>query len=138
MPTLKDQLILHEKLVLKPYQDTVGKWTIGVGRNISDRGISKETAMQMLDEDIHECQLDLATFPWFNQLDPIRKKVLLDMRFNLGPSRFRGFKNTLKAVAEGRYEDASKGMLNSLWAKQTKSRAIRLAKMMRDGKDYND
>lgn len=136
MPSIKDQLILHEKLTLKPYIDTVGKITIGVGRNLTDRGIKMTLALDWLDEDIAESEKDLATFPWYESLDPIRKKVLIDMRFNLGPSRFRDFKNTLKAVSEGRWEDASKGMLASLWARQTKSRAIRLAKMMKDGLDY--
>lgn len=136
MPSIKDQLILHEKLTLKPYIDTVGKITIGVGRNLTDRGIKMTLALDWLDEDIAEAEKDLVTFPWYEKLDPIRKKVLIDMRFNLGPYRFRGFKNTLKAVSEGRWEDASKGMLSSLWARQTKSRAIRLAKMMKDGLDY--
>ena len=130
------QLMLHEGERLKPYTDSVGKTTIGIGRNLTDRGISKETSRQMLEEDILDCWTDLNTFKWFNDLDDIRKSVLLDLRFNLGPYRFRGFKNTLKAVSEGRWEDASKGMLSSLWARQTKSRAVRLAKMMKDGVDY--
>lgn len=136
MPTIKDQLILHEDLRLKPYVDTVGKMTIGVGRNLDDKGISNLTAMQMLDEDIKECVDDLRGFVWWLNLDDIRKRVLIDMRFNLGPAGFRKFKNTLKAVSEGRYSDAADGMLNSLWAKQVKSRAIRLANMMRTGRDY--
>jgi lysozyme len=55
------------------------------------------------------------------------------MRFNLGPTRFRGFKNMLKAVKDSRFVDASNAMLNSKWAKQVKGRAKRLAKMMSDG-----
>lgn len=33
----KKQLILHESEELKLYKDTVGKYTIGIGRNLSDR-----------------------------------------------------------------------------------------------------
>ena len=58
-----------------------------------------------------------------------------DMAFNMG-YRVLQFKNTMKAVEEGRYEDAAKGMLASKWAKQTKSRAVRLAEMMKTGRDY--
>ena len=137
MATLKEQLELHEGIRKFPYQDTVGKWTIGVGRNLTDKGISDTTIAQMLDEDLIECIADLGSFSWFSSLDYIRQRVLIDMRFNLGSSGFRGFKNTLKAVGEGRYIDASNGMLASKWAKQTKTRAVRLAIMMRDGKDYD-
>ena len=35
-----DQLRRDEGVRFKPYQDTVGKWTIGVGRNLSDKGIN--------------------------------------------------------------------------------------------------
>ena len=127
------QLIFHEGERLTPYQDTVGKWTIGVGRNLTDRGISVHTSRQMLDEDITECETDLYTFGWYQALTPLRQRVLLDMRFNLGPSRFRQFKNTLGAVARGDYEAASRGMLASKWAKQVGARAVRLAEWMRRG-----
>ncbi len=136
MPTIKDQLILHENLKLKVYKDTMGIETIGVGRNLRDKGISNLTAMQMLDEDIKECVDDLRSFVWWLNLDDIRKRVLIDMRFNLGPTGLRKFKNTLKAVSEGRYSDAADGMMKSLWAKQVKGRAIRLSRMMRSGTDY--
>jgi len=33
---IEDQLILHEGRRLKPYKDTVGKWTVGIGRNFND------------------------------------------------------------------------------------------------------
>ena len=53
MKRMREQLILHEGLKLTPYRCTSDKLTIGVGRNLDDRGISEETAMQMLDEDIN-------------------------------------------------------------------------------------
>ena len=37
-----DKLIAHEGMVLTVYQDTLGIDTIGIGRNLKDRGISKE------------------------------------------------------------------------------------------------
>lgn len=51
---LKDMLIRHEGLKLKPYRDTVGKLTIGAGRNLNDLGISEREAMFLLDNDIME------------------------------------------------------------------------------------
>ena len=49
---LKDMLIRHEGLKLKPYLCTAGKLTIGVGRNIQDRGITYQEAMMLLENDI--------------------------------------------------------------------------------------
>ena len=132
---LKLQLMRHEGVRLKPYLDTVGKWTIGCGRNISDKGITHDEALFLLENDLDECIHDLSVFPWFVALDPVRQRVVIDMRFNLGPSRLRSFKHTLAAVARGDYEAAAKGMLKSLWAKQVGQRAIRLAAMMRSGRD---
>lgn len=132
---LKLQLMRHEGIRLKPYLDTVGKWTIGVGRNLSDVGISHDEAQFLLENDIDACVRDCATFPWFADLDPVRQRVIVDMRFNLGPSKLRGFTNTLAAVGRGDYAQATRGMLASKWAKQVKGRAVRLAEMMRTGKE---
>lgn len=130
---LIDQLVLHEGLRLKPYTDTVGKLTIGVGRNLTDVGISEEEAHVLLDHDLDQCVADLATFDWFHRLDAIRQRVLIDMRFNLGPSRFRAFKQTLAAVASGDYVKASDSMLKSKWSQQVGQRARTLARMMATG-----
>jgi lysozyme len=131
---LKAQLILGEGLRTKVYKDSLGIETIGVGRNLRDKGISQAEVQFLLDNDINECEADLRAFlPYFDDLDDTRQRVLLEMRFNLGPSRFRGFKNMLKAVKESRFSDASEAMLASKWAKQVKGRAKRLALMMKNG-----
>lgn len=132
---LRAQLMLHEGVRRFPYTDTVGKLTIGVGRNLTDVGISNAEALVLLDNDLDACIHDLVTFPWFLELDAVRQRVLVDMRFNLGPTGLRTFRNTLAAVARRDYEAAAKGMLQSLWAKQVGGRAIRLATMMRAGVD---
>lgn len=132
--SLKDQLILHEGMKLKPYQDTVGKTTIGVGRNLDDRGISMHEAMFLLDNDIQAVENDLDRhLPWWRSLSEARQLVLADMTFNLGIGRLLGFKNTLAAMQTGDYEAAARGMLASKWAGQVGKRAQRLARMMREG-----
>ena len=105
--TLIDQLIQHEGLLLKPYMDTVGKITIGCGRNLSDVGISHAEAMMLLDHDLDAAVADLASFPWFATLDAVRQRAVCDMRFNLGPSRFRSFKRMLRMMSEGDYPRAA-------------------------------
>jgi lysozyme len=131
--TLWDLIELHEGRRAKPYQDTVGKWTVGVGRNLTDKGLSDSEIDYLLMNDIRECTDDLQTFLWWDDLDEVRRNVLIDMRFNLGPSRFRGFKATLAAVAMGDYVTASDQMRKSKWYRQVKGRGERLARMMSTG-----
>lgn len=135
MAALREQLIRHEGLRLKPYTDTVGKLTIGIGRNLTDRGISREEAEALLDNDIVLVVDGLSReLPWWSGLDDVRQLVLADMAFNLGLAGLLRFKNTLAYVKAGRYSDAADNMLMSRWAGQVGIRAIRLANMMRSGK----
>lgn len=129
---IRDQLIIHEGMRLKPYKDNVGKLTIGVGRNLDDVGISREEAMQLLDNDINIVMdsLDLA-LPWWRTLDDLRSRAIIDMVFNLGITRFLGFKQMLIALKAKQYDLAAQEMLDSKWAKQVGIRAQTLAAMMR-------
>ena len=137
MATLDEQLLLHEGLHLKPYVDTVGKLTVGVGRNLSDVGLSLLEAGTLLQDDIERATALVARFPWFFDLDPVRTKVLIDMAFNLG-SKLLSFKLFLAAMARLDYNVAANEMLASIWAKQLPQRANRLATMMRTGHDYDE
>lgn len=131
---LISELTADEGLRLKPYECTAGKLTIGIGRNIEDKGISKKEAEYLLNNDIDEVisQLD-AKLPWWRNMTDARQRVLCNMCFNLGISGLLYFKNTLASMQARKYDDAAKGMLSSLWAKQVGARAQRLAKMMREG-----
>lgn len=131
---LAKELIVDEGLKLKPYYCTAGKLTIGVGRNLEDRGITPAEATHMLTNDIAAITQDLnRALPWWTNLSENRQRVLANMAFNLGISRLLGFKNALTLMKIAKYEDAAKEMLDSNWARQVGPRAIRLAKMMRDG-----
>ena len=104
------QLIRHEGLRLFPYTDTVGKVTIGVGRNLTDVGISESEAYLLLDNDLDEVLCDLEDFPWFTGLNSVRQLVVADMRFNLGPLGFRKFTRTLASIESGQYAKAATEM----------------------------
>ena len=133
---IKEQLIRHEGLRLKPYRCTAGKLTIGYGRNLDDNGISKSEAYVLLENDIQNCERQLLDeIPEiYNCLDEARKSVLLNMCFNLGIAGLLGFNNTLAFVKAGDWERAANGMLASKWAKQVGRRAIELSELMRKGK----
>ena len=136
MNRIKAQLVRHEGLRLKPYRCTAGKLTIGYGRNLDDKGISKSEAYELLANDIRSCgeQLIDEIPEIYSGLDEVRKSVLLNMCFNLGIGGLLEFKNTLAFVAAGDWERAANGMLASKWAKQVGHRAIELSELMRKGK----
>ncbi|MPZ20124.1 MAG: lysozyme [Luteitalea sp.] len=132
---LVSQLVLHEGLKRRPYRCTAGKLTVGIGRNLEDRDLSDAAITLLVTEDIDECEADLADhFAWFSKLDSIRQRALLDLRFNLGPSRFRGFRKMLTALEAGDYGEAAAQMVDSDWATQVqRSRVTRLVAMLRTG-----
>lgn len=133
---LQQQLLRDEGLRLKVYVDTVGKRTIGVGRNLDDVGITNSEALLLLDHDIDRAeQACVSVFPWFGDLDPVRQRVLINMTFNLGIGSLQTFTHTLEAVKDGRYKTAALAMVNSKWAQQVGARAVRLASMMESGVD---
>lgn len=132
---LESQLIRDEGLRLKPYRDTVGKLTIGIGRNLDDVGISECEAKVMLRNDIAKAKQEMQNFAWFNALNPARKRAILNMHFNLGLGRLLGFKRMISALNRGDCMQAAHEALDSKWAHQVGKRAIRIAEAIRNGTD---
>lgn len=131
---MKAELRADEGERLKPYKDTVGKLTIGVGRNLDDVGISEEESGYLLGNDIDRTMMALDNaLPWWRQLDEVRQRVVVNMAFNMGVRGLLLFKQTLAAMQSGDYSHAADQMLNSTWATQVGLRASRLSKMMREG-----
>jgi len=134
---LKQQIKLHEGVEYRAYEDTQGILTIGVGRNLEDRGLSAEEVDYLLNNDIKICVKELkGNFDWYDDLDDIRKRVLVDMMFNLGMPRLKGFVKMLEAIEAGAWGAAAEEMLDSTWARQVGNRADRLSEMMETGTDY--
>lgn len=132
-----DQLKIDEGFRSYAYQDTEGFWTIGYGRLIDKRlggGITEDEAEYLLRNDIESKKKDLLDhLPWAKTLDPVRQDVLINMCFNLGIGRLKKFSKTLALIRYGDYQQASKEMLRSKWARQVGARADRLSKMMETG-----
>ena len=131
--TLVCEIMRDEAVRLKPYHCTEGKLTIGVGRNLDDRGISEDEAAYMLANDLNDCIREAQCFTWFNELTDARKRVIVNMIFNLGINRFRKFKKTIEYIEDRRYVKASIEMMDSKWARQVGKRADRLSEMMKNG-----
>jgi len=132
--TLLTELKRDEGVRLKPYLDTVGKITIGIGRNLTDVGLSQSECEILLHNDIEQTLTWLdRNLPWWKTLDAVRQRVLINMTFNLS-GKLLTFGHTLTAMQHGDYAAAAKEMLNSKWANQVGQRAQRLANAMRTGK----
>jgi lysozyme len=134
MASLEDQLITHEGLELKPYQCTADKLTIGVGRNIEDRGITEDEARYLLKNDIKIVEDELLSKkPMVAELDAVRQRVLVDMGFNLGIPTLLKFQNMWLAIEQEDFIQASIEMMDSRWARQVGQRAHKLSEAMRIG-----
>jgi lysozyme len=122
----------------RPYLDTVGKVSIGVGRNLDDVGLSEDEIELLLINDITRTVADLDRhLPWWRGLSLVRQRVMVNMAFNMGIGTaergLRSFRNTLTKIQAGDYEGAARGMAGSKWARQVGARATRLCQMMREG-----
>ena len=136
---LIDQLIHHEGMECFPYVDTVGKTTIGVGRNLTDRGLSQAECRYLLANDIEISISELErSFNWFSKLDDTRQAALVDLHFNLGLNRLKTFKKTLRLIEEcmlgdDLWDKVAAELLDSRWATQVGQRAHTLARMLELG-----
>jgi lysozyme len=134
---LAEMLEDEEARVKHAYLDSEGYLTIGIGRLIDKKkggGLSDDEIDYLLANDIRNKTREvLKALPWVADLDEVRRNVLIAMSFQMGTDGLLKFVNTLAMVKAERYDSAAKGMLNSLWARQTPKRAVRMAEMMRTG-----
>ena len=152
---LKDELIIDEGIRLFPYLDSEKIWSIGVGRNLEDnglspselfflgiklkdkfeiiellkkRGLTKDEVLYLLDNDVDRVISELENkLPWLSNKPDVVKYVLCNMCFNMGIYRLLKFKDTLTLLKSDKYKEASIEMLNSKWPSQVGKRATRLS-----------
>ena len=153
--TFVEKVRQHEGLVLTVYKDTLGIDTIGIGRNLEGRGISKAEldymdipsidavyehgiteadAYYLATNDIAIVENELTRAkPCVYDLDAVRQLIVMDMAFNMGVPRLCKFKKMWAAIEAGDFDTASVEMLDSRWARQVKSRATKLSDAMKKG-----
>jgi lysozyme len=120
---VKDFIIKHEGISLKPYYCPAGKLSIGVGRNLQDNGITYDEVVYLLENDIDRCIRELKEiFKDFNELPENIQIALIDMIFNLGKTRFLQFQNLIQAVKDRDFQKASEEAKDSRWCKQVGKR----------------
>ena len=130
---LIEQISRDEGRRSKPYTDTVGKLTVGVGRNLTDVGLSEDEIDYLLANDIKRAQDGLSSYPWYTALDPIRQAAITNLAFNLGIHGLLGFPHFLSAVAKQDWVTAASELANSVWARQVGARATRIEQQILSG-----
>ena len=134
MEKLIESIKHHEGCSLTPYEDTEGILTIGYGHNLR-YGISLATANQILREDISKAIDSFWRLPFAVILNcnTERRRVLVEMLYNLGFERMLEFRKMLGALEASDFQLAADEMLDSKWARQVGQRAKTLADTMRTG-----
>jgi lysozyme len=122
----------HEDRKKKIYKCTAGKWTGGVGRNLEDVGFSDDEIDLMFANDLKRAQDAASKYPWFADLSEVRQAAVLDLLFNLGPTRFAGFRNFIQAMSLNQYAWAAAELRDSKWFSQVGRRGPRIASMIRN------
>lgn len=126
----------------QPYDDAtgkkliapIGKVTIGYGINTDDSPLTEEEATLILELRLKKLTEQLKKeLVFFSALSQNRQIALTDMAYNMGIGGLLSFKNTLKLMQQGNFEQAANNVLVSNYAKQVPSRAKRNADLIKKG-----
>lgn len=149
-------LTVNEGKKLKVYLDTKRILTVGIGCNIQANNTLPIIGRKLskLNEPItnDECSLlfkslfyKVSVQPLYthlpdlmDSLDSIRRVALLDLCYNMGWGVLSDFKNTLKYLKLGDYNQAAKNLEGSKWFKQVGLRGPRIVYMVQYGKLHPD
>lgn len=148
----------NEGFETKPYKDSKGIWTIGVGLNLEDdeakellesSGVNYKELMERKDSEnplqlsqeqaekilrlttlraVYECK---TAYPGYDRYPQHVKEVLLDLMFNMGPETLSTFTRFNSNIKNGTYKDAADLLLKSAYANQVGDRAVRNADKLR-------
>jgi lysozyme len=138
----KDMIMAHEGVRNKPYKDSLGLWTVGVGHLIGDgktlpdawnREFSNEEVMAMFDEDYQHHRKAAEGISGFDKFNSAGQAALTDLTFNMGPGWISRFPNTGKNIAQGNAAGAAAGLTDSKWYGQVGSRAPQVVGLISQG-----
>jgi len=133
---LIEMLRRHEGVRDKVYLCSAGYETIGVGRNISEDGLglSEDEIDYLLNNDIKRVREELTEeYYWFAGLNDARQDAMIDLSFNLGQTRLRGFVKALEAMSREEFENAADEFMDSKWSEQVGDRALEVTEIIRTG-----
>ena len=116
----------------KVYKCTEGYDTIGYGFAIKDLELDEDICHQILVKILNDL-IDNANdkFPFLLELPDEKADIVYEMIYQMGLNGVSRFKKMLKALEDQDFEKASVEMLDSLWAKQTPNRALKMSNKMK-------
>lgn len=145
----------HEGRRLTVYQDSLGIPTIGIGLNMDypiarqlcegcgadyDALLAGTASLTGAQCDYLFQQVAIDVLEWLTLIFPAfftysqnRQVALLDMGFNMGEPRFKGFRMMISAILAGDWAQAAEQALRSAWAAQVGSRATQDAHWLAEG-----
>ena len=135
---IKAMIIEHEGIRYEPYKDSVGLWTIGVGHLIGDgkslpddmnRTFSEKEVMDMFEEDYAHHKKIASRTPGYDEANYAGKAAMIDLGFNMG-KWWPKWPNTSKALKEGDFTSAARGLEDSKWYRQVGRRAPKIVALI--------
>ena len=129
---MKKELEMDEGYKKAPYRDTVGKITIGVGRNLTDNGLSDSEIDFMLENDIENCYKQLQQkYPWFLSLPEPQQRVMINLCFNMGLNRLAQFGTFLGFMSRREFAQAAADLETTAWYEQVGERGPRMVERLK-------
>ncbi len=142
---IKAMIIKHEGVRFKPYKDSVGLWTVGVGHLIGDgknlpddmnRTFSASEIAQMFEEDYKHHKKIAEKTPGYQKANKAGKGAMIDLAFNMG-YWWPKWPNTSAALKAGNFEAASRGLEDSKWYTQVGYRADTIVNLIASAGDQS-
>ena len=134
---LVETLKRHEGVRSHAYKCSENMITVGVGRNLDENGgigLSDDEIEYLLMNDIERCDAELrAAYDWYENLKKPRRDAMINLCFNLGLTRLRGFVKALEAMSREQFDVAADEFMDSRWAKQVGDRAVEVTELIRTG-----
>lgn len=120
----------HEGFEPIPYPDYLHGWdkpTFGHGLTY----ITEEESLEIVRRRAIRLDLELhQKVQGYRKMPSEVKQVLIEMAYQMGVGGLLKFTDTLSLLQEGKYKEASREMLDSLWARQTRRRAEELSQQI--------
>ena len=139
---VKGMIKRHEGVRFKPYKDSLGLWTVGVGHLIGDgktlppeydREFTQQEVDAMFDKDFEHHQAAAEKIPGYDDLNPKGQGALTDLTFNMGPSWYKKWPKFTSFLSAGNTEGAAQSLETSKWYGQVGRRAPEVVSMLRAG-----
>jgi GH24 family phage-related lysozyme (muramidase) len=139
----KPMIERHEGRRNRPYKDSKGLWTVGVGHLIGDgktlppemnRDFSDKEVDDIFAKDYEHHEKAAKRIPGYEKVSGPGQASLIDLTFNMGPSWYKKWPTFTEQIKNGDIEGASSNLEGSAWYKQVGRRGPDVVNTLRSGK----